>query len=77
MLRVLALGTTFLAHSSGFTQSKMATFATCQGLQELDVLKAVELKPVAGGKLLTHPPVTAESLWTERPALIYVVRRPG
>lgn len=44
----------------------------------LKALANVVLTPVVRGKLDTSvPPITAQELWSEKPVLIYAIRRPG
>eukprot|EP01039_Chlorochromonas_danica_P005645 gene5645-6227_t len=44
----------------------------------VEALSTIELKSVTAGQLTPdRAPIQAGSLWAERPALVYVVRRPG
>ncbi|RYH06653.1 hypothetical protein EON65_42595 [archaeon] len=72
--------------SAAFGPSRMASFSAsasassevCLGLQQAQLLYDITLQPVAEGRLLSgQPNLASQDLWADKPALIYVVRRPG
>lgn len=77
----ILLATTFLAATLGAGKHAKALTTSSRGFcsgPEMEALNSIRLTPVANGKILTdHPVINAGQLWSERPALVYVVRRPG
>ncbi len=85
---ILALSSFSLTVSSGglFSGSRMAStrigaISAVDGSaasQKMQLLAEIQLQPLRDGHRASNlPNITASILWSEKPALIYVVRRPG
>jgi len=75
----LGLGIVCLtALSSGFAFSSPILSRHLSVPLAMEQLNQISLTPVRKGKIVSDEPViNAGQLWTDKPALVYVVRRPG
>lgn len=74
----IALGLLLISNSTASAYSS----SVCRGMATtstaMEHLSSISLTPVKDGKILSDQPIiTANQLWHDRPAMVYVVRRPG
>ena len=65
------------SHGQAGRCALLAAFASSAGALNVARLSSVPLKPVVDGRTSGEAPVQAGSLWKERGAVIFTVRRAG
>jgi hypothetical protein len=59
-----------------FTVASTRRISSMEGLEAAQKLSEIKLAPVQNGAIVGEQ-INAGSLWSDGPALVYVVRRPG